>query len=185
MITTLEHLARRVGADPRTLRRAGDQGAIRSTRLSPRRIEVAADEERYLREHWPLLAQLRSLLRTEPNVRFAALFGSAARGDARADSDIDLLVDLADDSWERRQRLNTSVEQALDRPVDLVVLERARGRDPSLVLAALDEGRVLVDRDHAGARLRRSRPALRQAATSDDTRRREEAKAALRELLSA
>lgn len=146
---------------------------------------MAADEERYLREHWPLLAQLRSVLRTEPNVRFAVLFGSAARGDAGADSDVDLLVDLADDSWERRQRLITSVEQALDRPVDIVVLERARRRDPSLVLAALDEGRVLVDRDHAGARLRRSRPALRRAATSDDIRRREEAQAALRELLSA
>ncbi len=185
MITSVKHLAQRVEADERTLRRAVDQGAIRCARLSPRRIEVAADEERYLREHWPLLARLRAVLRTEPNVRFAAVFGSTARGDARAESDVDLLVDLADASWEQRHGLNSRVERALDRPVDLVVLESARSGNPSLILAALDEGRVLVDREAAWPRLRRQRPAVRRAARADDARRAGEAAAALRELISA
>ena len=44
-----------------------------------------------------LVADLRRALRTEPNVRLAVLYGSLARGDEDAGSDLDLLVSLAED----------------------------------------------------------------------------------------
>ena len=182
MRTTVRHVADRVGADPRTLRRAVALGTVRCARVSARRVELAAGEEEYLREHWGLLAGLRSALRTEPNVRFAAVFGSVARGDDRGDSDVDLLVELADPSWARRQRLNTRLEREFDRPVELVVLDRVSEANPSLLVEVLREGRVLADRDGVWRVLRRREPSLRRAARADQSRQAAEARGAVDEL---
>jgi hypothetical protein len=185
MRTTVKHVADRLGADQRTLRRAVALGTVRCTKVSPRRVELAADEEDYLRRHWGLLRGLRSALRTEPNVRFAAVFGSVARGEDRVDSDVDLLVDLADPSWVRRQRLNTRLERELDRPVELVLIERASEQNPSLLVEVLRDGRVIVDRDDVWTVLRRRAPSLRRAARADVARRADEARAAVDELTAA
>lgn len=185
MRTTVKHVADRVGADQRTLRRAVALGTVRSAKISPRRVELAVGEEEYLREHWGLLGGLRSALRTEPNVRFAAVFGSVARGDDREDSDIDLLVDLADPSWAGRQRLNTRLERRFDRPVELVLLERAGKADPSLLVEVLRDGRVIVDRDDVWRALRRRTPSLRRAARVDEVRRTAEVRSAVDELTAA
>lgn len=182
MHTTVRHVADRVGADPRTLRRAVALGAVRCASVSARRVELAAGEEDYLREHWGLLGGLRSALRTEPNVRLAAVFGSVARGDDRMDSDVDLLVELADPSWARRQPLNTRLERQFDRPVELVRLEQVRVDNPSLLVEVLREGRVLVDRDGVWSALRRREPSLRRAARADEARRAADARAAVDEL---
>lgn len=49
------------------------------------------------------------------------LFGSAARGDERPDSDIDLLVDFAEDSsLFDLMRMSRELESLLGRPVDVV-----------------------------------------------------------------
>ncbi|MHB1283971.1 MAG: nucleotidyltransferase domain-containing protein, partial [Metallibacterium scheffleri] len=40
----------------------------------------------------PLASQLRAVLARHPQVNFAMLFGSLARGTARPDSDLDLAV---------------------------------------------------------------------------------------------
>ena len=93
----LSQLADELGADARTLRRAAADGTIRCERVSARRQRVEEDERRYAMEHWPLLSTLRRALRTEPNVRLAVLYGSVARGDDTPDSDLDLLVSLAED----------------------------------------------------------------------------------------
>lgn len=185
MRTTVKHVADRLGADQRTLRRAVALGTVRCAKVSARRIELAAGEDEYLRRHWGLLGGLRSALRTEPNVRFAALFGSVARGDDRADSDLDLLVDLADPSWAGRQRLNTRLERQFDRPVELVLLERARKANPSLLVEVLRDGRVIVDRGDVWAALRRRAPSLGRAARADAGRRATEARAAVDELTAA
>jgi predicted nucleotidyltransferase len=182
MRTTVKHVADRVSVDQRTLRRAVALGAVRCARVSERRVELAAGEERYLREHWGLLGGLRSALRTEPNVRFAAVFGSVARGDDRVDSDVDLLIDLADSSWARRQRLNTRLEREFDRPVELVLLDRVGEENPSLLVDVLREGRVLVDRDGVWSALRRREPSLRRTARADQARGAAEARAAVDEL---
>lgn len=56
-------------------------------------------------------------------VRELAVFGSAARGDMNAGSDVDLLVTFEDDDrvgFRQYEALRESLEQALGRPVDLV-----------------------------------------------------------------
>src|SRR5262245_14498650 len=94
---TVQELANKLGVDERTLRRAVSQGALRAHRPGPRRLRLAPGEEEYLRSHWQLLANLRNALRTQRRVRLAVLYGSLARGDEDADSDLDLLVSGADD----------------------------------------------------------------------------------------
>jgi predicted nucleotidyltransferase len=182
METTVKHLASRVDADERTLRRAVEQGTVRCLRTSPRRVELDVQEEHYLLEHWPLLRQLRATLRTEPNVRLAVLFGSLARGDGRTDSDVDLLVDLVDDAWERRQQLASRLERAVGRPIELAVLSRVC-RHPSLLMQVLDDGRVVVDRGGRWAALKRRRPSIRRAAREEQGRLEIEARAAFDELV--
>ncbi|MBQ9661595.1 MAG: nucleotidyltransferase domain-containing protein [Oscillospiraceae bacterium] len=54
------------------------------------------------------------------------LFGSYARGEARADSDIDLLVDLSGtgiDSLFKLGGLYSDLENALEAPIDLVTID--------------------------------------------------------------
>ena len=185
MVTTAKHLAARLGADERTIRRAVEQGTLRGSRVSPRRLSLSESEERYLLSHWGLLQHLRAVLRTEPNVRLAAVFGSFARGEDRADSDLDLLVDLLDDSWERRHRLNTRLERAVDRPVELVVAGRVARANPGLLADALADGRVIVDRGDHWQALTRQEPAIRRAARAHAVRRASEARALFDELARA
>lgn len=65
-------------------------------------------------------ARIIAILR-EYGVRHASLFGSVARGEQRADSDIDLLVDLPPGaSLMDVSRLGLALEDALGRPVDLI-----------------------------------------------------------------
>jgi predicted nucleotidyltransferase len=55
------------------------------------------------------------------HVTRAGLFGSAARGEMRADSDIDILVDLHEDaSLFELIGLKQQLEEALGRKIDLV-----------------------------------------------------------------
>lgn len=169
-MTELQLLANQVGVNERTLRRAIGEGTLRAERPSPRKLEISAVEKRYLRRSWGLLAALRAALRTEQNVRFALLFGSAARGDGSAASDIDLLVELRDPSLARIADLGAKLEELLSRRVDVLTLDDARGSSP-LLAQALVEGRVLVDREgrwpalcaEAGALQRRAREDTRRA----------------------
>jgi predicted nucleotidyltransferase len=145
-INDLATLARKLGVNERTLRRAFNEGTIRGARLSPRRLKLPVIEKEYLLDHWPLLSQLRQVLRTEPNVTFALLFGSIARGDDTEESDVDLLVAARDPAAFDRFRLAVKVEEALDREVDVIAMEDAHG-SPLLLAEAAREGRVIVDRE--------------------------------------
>jgi len=109
-------------------------------------LKIPVAEREYIRTHWPLLAQMRQALRTEPTVRFALLFGSAARGDDTAESDIDLLVEMHDPSFERRIDLAQKLEQALAREVQVLTFDDA-SPNPLLLAEAAREGRVIVDRE--------------------------------------
>jgi uncharacterized protein len=54
-------------------------------------------------------------------IRLVGVFGSAARGDARADSDVDILVEPGPGlSLFKLGAVQLSLEEALRRPVDLV-----------------------------------------------------------------
>lgn len=171
----LAQIAREVGVDERTLRRAVNEGALHARRPSPRIIDMPLSERRYVRRSWPLFSRLRGALRTERNVRFALLFGSAATGADTPSSDLDLLVELRDPSLERLIDLRTKLESAAERSVDVLRLQDAEA-DPSFLAAAIAQGRVLVDREQRWPTLRRREAALRR---QDKRRDAERARAAL------
>ncbi|GAB1388553.1 MAG: nucleotidyltransferase [Rubrivivax sp.] len=77
---------------------------------------------RLLRLHRPTLAQRFGVTRL-------ALFGSAARGTARADSDIDVLVDFDGPATAKRYfGVQFYLEDLLGREVDLVTADALRPR---------------------------------------------------------
>ncbi|MDQ3677327.1 MAG: nucleotidyltransferase domain-containing protein [Actinomycetota bacterium] len=183
-MSNLHQLAREIGAPERTLRRAVAEGALRCHRPGPRRLEVDAEEVAYLTEHWPLLAQLRAALRTEPRVRFAALYGSVARGEERPGSDIDLLVALDDDRPTAASALGLRLRRQIGREVDIALLDDVEQRAPLLALQAIDDGRVLVDRDQCWLRLHSRRAMLAQRAEADFAVRMQAAAQAAGELMA-
>ncbi len=125
-------LAGELGAGERTLRRAVVDGTIRCERLGARRRRVSEEERRSAVGHWPLLAQLRGALRTERNVRLAVVYGSVARGEDTAGSDVDVLVSLAEDRPDAAVKLAVRLEGALGRRVDVARMERLRSTAPLL-----------------------------------------------------
>jgi predicted nucleotidyltransferase len=152
-MSQLTDLAEVVGVDARTLRRAANQGMLRAERLSPRKLRLVPGEEGYLRRHWKLLFDLRAALRTEPNVSFALLFGSVARGDDEPESDVDILVVLRDNSLARLVDLEGRLKGALGREVHVVDMETAT-KNQVLLALAVGDGRVLVDREERWPSLR-------------------------------
>ena len=67
------------------------------------------------------------------------LFGSAARGEDRPDSDIDLLVDFDEDSsLFDLVRLSRDLEALLGRPVDVVSVGGLRSRDQLILAESVD-----------------------------------------------
>jgi predicted nucleotidyltransferase len=148
----LGHTAAGVACSERTLRRYINEGLLRGRELHSRRFELPEREERYLREHWPLLRGLRGALRTERDVRLAVLFGSAATGEDSERSDVDLLVSHRRDGVQTLASLRRRLEDALGRRVHLVRLDDAR-RSDALLADVLEEGRVIVDRDRCWAAL--------------------------------
>lgn len=183
-MAALDLLATELGVNGRTLRRAVDDGAIRGSRVSPRQLKLSPAEESYVLHAWPLLSRLRSLLRTERNVRFAALFGSRARGDERPDSDIDLLVLLDDDAVSRQFDLERRLEGALSLPVQVVTVDDAR-HAPLLLASAIEDCRVLVDRDGGWRMLQSDYPSIARAAEAADAALRTDAQAAIAELTAS
>lgn len=177
-MTELTHLADELGVHERTLRRAVEQGTLRGKRLSARTLELSLAERRYTRRAWPLLSALRGAFRTEQNVRFALLFGSAATGTDTASSDVDVLVDLRDDSLERVVDLGTKLTADVECQIDLVRLSDAE-RDPAFLAAALADGRVLVDREQLWPRLRRRETNVRRHGREQQRRRTRDALAGI------
>lgn len=81
--------------------------------------------------------------KTQPVVK-AWLFGSFARGEERADSDVDILISLVPGTRLGLKffRMNLELEELLGRPVDLVIegdlmpyAEKTANRDKVLVYA--------------------------------------------------
>jgi predicted nucleotidyltransferase len=164
---SLRTLARYLGVPERTLRRAAAEGLLHGRRASERRYKTTLREEAYLREHWPVLRELRRALRTEPNVRLAVLFGSFAVGRESEGSDIDLLVALRDSGAAAVAALAQRLSDRLGRQVQLVRLEEAEG-SPGLMVDALRQGRVLIDRDRLWAGLKAGESDWRRRATTEE-----------------
>lgn len=94
---------------------------------------------------------LREYLSAQPDIIAAYLFGSRARGEARAGSDTDVAVIFRAgmdpvDRFERRLELAASLRAVTGGPVDVVDVEAAGA---VLVHQVLKYGRLLLDRDPA------------------------------------
>jgi predicted nucleotidyltransferase len=100
-------------------------------------------------------ARLRSFFEADSRgVRAVYLFGSVARGDSRADSDVDIGILFAADPPATlaapQFALEAELERVLKMPVQVVALNRASS---DLVHRVLRDGHLLLDRDRA-ARIR-------------------------------
>ncbi len=177
-------LAEEVGVNERTLRRAVNLGTLRASRLAPRKLQLPLDEREYVRRSWGLVVALRAALRTEQNVRFALLFGLAAAGTDTPGSDIDVLVDLRDASFERVVDLVTKLTRLVGRPVDVVELKDAEG-EPSFLAQVLADGRVLVDREDLWPGLRAREESLRRRGSRRDASRMDRALAGIDQMLAS
>jgi predicted nucleotidyltransferase len=107
-------------------------------------------DRRYNRAVDPdLRAQIIDFFATAPGVAAVYLFGSTARGDDHADSDIDVAVLFEvtpPKTLHGRFALGGELERALGRPVDLIVMNDA---PVDLRIRILREGELLVDRNRA------------------------------------
>jgi predicted nucleotidyltransferase len=164
MRSALPAIAFELGSDESTLRRAVMAGTVRASRPRPRSLTLPPGELDYLRRHWTQLEALKAALRTEPSVALAVLYGSMARGDDTPDSDFDLLVAFKAGRPAALAPLGARLSDAVSTHTDLALLPVVRRKAPFLLLQALDEGRVLVDREKLWPRLRSEREAIARAA---------------------
>jgi predicted nucleotidyltransferase len=165
-------LALELKADERALRRAVADGTIHCERLGPRRRRVSEDERLWqltIGRCWP---SCEAPCAPSANVRLAVLYGSVARGEDTPQSDVDLLVALAEDRPDAAVKLAVRLERALGRRVDVARPERVRDTAPLLLLRAIDEGRALIDRDAQWAQLRERRGEIARRATRAHAARR-------------
>ncbi len=178
----IEELAADLAVEARTLRQAASQGTLRISQKGSRGLQVAPGEREYLRAHWPLLSELRGALLSEHGVRLAMLYGSLARGDEDAGSDLDLLVSLADDRLSAGFELAGRLKRVSGRRVDIAHLARVEAQAPLLLERVLDEGRVLIDRDGQWGQLCARRSVIRVRARRDHGRQMAGAALAIKEL---
>ena len=73
-----------------------------------------------------------SALRQELSERFTVVrigvFGSCARGDDSPESDVDILVELSEPTFDHYMDLKFRLEEVLGRPVDLVMADTVKPR---------------------------------------------------------
>jgi predicted nucleotidyltransferase len=107
-----------------------------------------------------MLDALHRILEAEPDVAYALLFGSRARGAARADSDADIAIELTAGAARDVHALGglaARLESAAGRRIDLVLLDEAPA---PLAYRIFRDGRVLVERDHGALVARKARAIL-------------------------
>lgn len=105
-----------------------------------------------------MLDAIAHVLRQEPRIAYALVFGSRARGDARPDSDLDLAVG-ASAGFDARELgdLIGRLESASGLTVDLILLDEA---PPPLAYRVFRDGRVILERDRAALVARKARAVL-------------------------
>lgn len=107
-----------------------------------------------------MMDALRRALEAEPNVAYALVFGSTARGTAHRHSDIDLAVALAPGAPRDVSALGSLIGRlsaAAGRRVDLVLLDEA---PPALAYRIFRDGEVVTQRDREAFVARKARAIL-------------------------
>jgi predicted nucleotidyltransferase len=74
------------------------------------------------------IARIREELRQRYTVTRIGVFGSFARGEEEPDSDLDVIVELAQPTFDHYMDLKFRLEEVLQRPVDLVMVETLKPR---------------------------------------------------------
>ena len=74
------------------------------------------------------LNQKSEELKQNFSVRSIALFGSLARNEADSQSDVDILVDFAETTFDHYMDLKFYLERQFGRPVDLVIADTVKPR---------------------------------------------------------
>jgi len=74
------------------------------------------------------IAGIRRELIEHFTVKRIGVFGSYARGDAGLDSDVDIIVELEEPTFDHYMDLKFRLEKVLGRPVDLVMAETVKPR---------------------------------------------------------
>src|SRR5437016_784123 len=95
-----------------------------------------------------MLDALRRILEAEPDIAYALLFGSRARGTERTSSEADVAMELKPGGARDVRTLgalNARLTAAAGRPVDLVLLDEAAS---PLAYRIFRDGRLLVEHDH-------------------------------------
>lgn len=145
---TRRALAARAGIRSETVSRIASRGTCDFATLArlaeAAGLELGLQEEAKRETGRDLVVRKAELIRTlakARGVRSVTLFGSAARGEDHADSDLDFLIDLAPE----RSLLDAigfaqDLESALGRPTDVVTREGARKR----VLAAAHRDAIRI-----------------------------------------
>ena len=79
------------------------------------------------------ITSMRPELAERFTVKRIGLFGSFARGDAGAESDVDIVVDLAEPTFDHYMDLKFRLEEVLGHPVDLVIADTIKPRLKAIV----------------------------------------------------
>lgn len=106
------------------------------------------------------VATMARVLDADPRIAYGLVFGSTARGHARAASDLDVAIGLASHvelDPLAIGRLVSDLERASGRTVDLVLLDEA---PPALAYRAFRDGVVVFVRDRSAMVERRVRAVL-------------------------
>lgn len=75
-----------------------------------------------------LIREKQSELAVRFTVQRIGVFGSYARGNAGPESDVDILVDLKEPTFDNYMDLKFYLEEILDHPVDLVIHDAIKPR---------------------------------------------------------
>ena len=74
------------------------------------------------------ITSMRQELTERFTVKRIGVFGSFARGDAGVESDVDIVVELVDPTFDHYMDLKFRLEEVLGRPVDLVIADTVKPR---------------------------------------------------------
>ena len=79
------------------------------------------------------IANMRRELAERFTVKRIGVFGSFARGNKRAESDVDIIVEFAEPTFDHYMDLKFRLEEVLQRPVDLVIADTVKPRLKSII----------------------------------------------------
>ena len=74
------------------------------------------------------ISSIREELSEPFTVKRIGIFGSYARGEENAESDIDIIVELDEQTFGQYMDLKFRLEEVLQRPVDLVIADTVKPR---------------------------------------------------------